>query len=198
MLFRSVLIYNGIKPEQMSEIPSGNVLAIAGITGEAGETITSEPETPFQELKHIFEPVITKSISVPKPQDLPKLIEVLKKVAKEDPSVKVQINEETGENLISGMGELHLEIIENRIKTEKGVDVITSPPIVVYRESIDKVGEVGEGKSPNKHNLFFLKVEPLEQGVYEAMKKGEISEGRIKKKDEPLWKKLSELGISNE
>jgi elongation factor 2 len=195
---QQVLVYNGIKPEQMEEVPCGNVLAIAGINGEAGETVTLGPEIPFEELKHIFEPVITKSISVPKPQDLPKLIEVLKKVAKEDPSIRVQINEETGENLISGMGELHLEIIENRIKTEKGVEVQTSSPIVVYRETVDKPGEVGEGKSPNKHNLFFLKVEPLELGVYQAIKNREISEGRIKKKDEPLWKKLNELGISNE
>jgi elongation factor 2 len=195
---QQVLIYNGIKPEQMDELPCGNVLAIAGITGEAGETVTIEPETPFEEMKHIFEPVITKSISVPKPQDLPKLIDVLKKVAKEDPSIRVQINEETGENLISGMGELHLEIIENRIKTEKGVDVITSAPIVVYRETVDKPSNVGEGKSPNKHNLFFIKIEPLEPGVYAAIKSGEINEGRIKKKDEPLWNKLNELGISNE
>ncbi len=195
---QQVLIYNGIKPEQMDEIPAGNVLAIAGISGEAGETITEAPETAFEEMKHIFEPVITKSISVPKPQDLPKLIEVLRKVAKEDPSIKVQINEETGENLISGMGELHLEIIENRIKTEKGVEVNTGAPIVVYRETVDKPGEVGEGKSPNKHNLFFLKVEPLEAAVYKAMRAGEINNGRIKKKDEPLWKKLSQLGISNE
>jgi elongation factor 2 len=195
---QQVLIYNGIKPEQMEQLPCGNVIAISGIIGEAGETVTEAPETAFEEMKHIFEPVITKSISVPKPQDLPKLIEVLKKVSKEDPSLRVQINEETGENLISGMGELHLEIIENRIKTEKGVEVNTSSPIVVYRETVDRAGEVGEGKSPNKHNLFFLKVEPLEQGVYEAMRNREISEGRIKKKDEPLWKKLSELGISNE
>jgi elongation factor 2 len=195
---QQVLIYNGIKPEQMDELPCGNVLAIAGITGEAGETVTESPETPFEEMKHIFEPVITKSISVPKPQDLPKLIDVLKKVAKEDPSIKVQINEETGENLISGMGELHLEIIENRIRTEKGVEVNTSAPIVVYRETVDKPSEVGEGKSPNKHNLFFIKIEPLEPGVYAAMKAGEINEGRIKKKDEPLWNKLNELGISNE
>ena len=195
---QQVLIYNGIKPEQMEELPCGNVLAISGIIGEAGETVTMSPETAFEELKHIFEPVITKSISVPKPQDLPKLIEVLKKVAKEDPSIKVQINEETGENLISGMGELHLEIIENRIKTEKGVEVITGSPIVVYRETVDKPSEVGEGKSPNKHNLFFLKVEPLEFQVYQAIKNNEISEGRIKKKDEPLWKKLNQLGISNE
>jgi elongation factor 2 len=96
------------------------------------------------------------------------------------------------------MGELHLEIIENRIKTEKGVDVITSAPIVVYRETVDKAGEPGEGKSPNKHNLFFLKVEPLEPQVYQAIRNGEISEGRIKKKDEPLWKTLNSLGISNE
>jgi len=195
---QQVLIYNGIKPEQMEELPCGNVIAISGVTGEAGETITLEPETPFEEMKYIFEPVITKSISVPKPQDLPKLIEVLKKVAKEDPSIKIQINEETGENLISGMGELHLEIVENRIKTEKGVEVRTSSPIVVYRETVDKQSEVGEGKSPNKHNLFFLKVEPLEDGVYKAMRNGEINMGRIKKKDEPLWKTLSALGISNE
>ncbi|MEK6821058.1 MAG: hypothetical protein AABY11_01505, partial [archaeon] len=58
--------------------------------------------------------------------DLPKLIEILRKVSKEDPSLKVTINEETGESLISGMGELHLEIIENRIVTEKGLEVKTS------------------------------------------------------------------------
>jgi len=195
---QQVLIYNGIKPEQMEELPCGNVLAIAGINAAPGETVTETPETPFEEMKNIFEPVITKSISVPKPQDLPKLIDVLKKVAKEDPSIRIKINEETGENLISGMGELHLEIVENRIRTEKGVEVITSAPIVVYRETVDKAGEPGEGKSPNKHNLFFLKVEPLEPTVYNAIRNAEISEGRIKKKDEPLWKKLNECGISNE
>ncbi|MDP1729306.1 MAG: GTP-binding protein, partial [archaeon] len=115
---QQVLIYNGVKPEQMDQLPAGNVLAIAGINAAPGETVTESPETSFEEMKNIFEPVITKSISVPKPQDLPKLIEVLKKVAKEDPSIKVKINEETGENLISGMGELHLEIVENRIRTE--------------------------------------------------------------------------------
>ncbi len=195
---QQVLIYNGVKPEQMDELPCGNVLAIAGINAAPGETVTESPETPFEEMKNIFEPVITKSISVPKPQDLPKLIDVLKKVAKEDPSIRIKINEETGENLISGMGELHLEIVENRIRTEKGVEVITSPPIVVYRETVDRAGEPGEGKSPNKHNLFFLKVEPLEPAVYNAIRNAEISEGRIKKKDEPLWKKLNECGISNE
>jgi elongation factor 2 len=195
---QQVLVYNGIRPEQLEEVPAGNVLAITGITSEPGETITLQPEESFENIKHIFDPVITKSISVHKPQDLPKLIEVLKKVAKEDPTLKIEINEETGENLMSGMGELHLEIIENRINTEKGVDVKTSEPIVVYRETVTKKGITGEGKSPNKHNLFFIEVEPLEDAVYEAIKKGDIREGRTKKKNEELWNALSSAGVSND
>ncbi len=195
---QQVLVYNGIKPEQMEKVTAGNVLAIAGVTGNAGETITLNAQHPFEELKHIFEPVITKSIEVTKAADLPKLIEVLRKVAKEDPSIKIMINEETGENLMSGMGELHLEIVENRIRTEKGVEVRTGNPIVVYRETVTKESPVMEGRSPNRHNIFYLKVEPLETGVYQAIKNGDIDEGRIKKKNEPLWKKLNELGISND
>jgi elongation factor 2 len=191
---QQILVYNGIKPEQIEQISAGNVLAISGVTGEAGETITLEPETPFEELKHIFEPVITKSIEVKKTADLPKLVEILKKVAKEDPSVKVQINEETGESLISGMGELHLEIIENRIKTEKGLDVKTSAPIIVYRETVQKASPAVEGRSPNKHNSFFIKVEPLDDKIYDAIKNGEISSGRIKKKNQDMANKLAELG----
>lgn len=195
---QQVLIYEGVKPEQMDEIPAGNVLAVAGITGEAGETVTLEPEQPFTELKHIFEPVITKAIEVKKSADLPKLVEVLRKVAKEDPSIRIEINEETGENLMSGMGELHLEIIENRIKTEKGVDVKTSEPIVVYRETVAKPSGEVEGRSPNKHNVFYMAVEPLEDNVYEAIKTGELPEGRVKKKNEELWRSLKSLGVSND
>ncbi len=195
---QQLLIYNGIIPEQVDELPSGNVIAIAGINGEAGETITLEPETPFEELKHIFEPVITKSIGVNKPADLPKLVEVLRKVGKEDPSVKIEINEETGENLISGMGELHLEIIENRIKTEKGVEVKTSSPIVVYRETVSKPSTAEfEGKSPNKHNKLYFRVEPLEDNVKEAIKKGELTERRLRKKDIPIFDKFVELGYDS-
>ena len=195
---QQVLIYSGIKPEQVEEIGAGNVIAISGITSEAGETITLEEETPFQEIKHMFEPVVTQSIEAKKHTDLPKLIDVLKVVRKEDPTIKVEINEETGQHLISGMGELHLEIVTNRIKTEKNVEVSTSPPIVVYRETVTKPSRICDGKSPNKHNVFFMQVEPLEPEVYEAIKLGEISEGRVKKKNEILWKKLSELEIPND
>ena len=145
---QNVYIYNGIKPEIMESLPAGNVLAISGVLGFAGETITLEPEQTFEELKHIFEPVITKAIEPKKSADLPKLIEVLRKVSREDPSVKIEINEETGQNLMHGMGELHLEIIENRIITEKGSG---NKNFTTYRriaKTISKPSPEVEGKSP--------------------------------------------------
>ena len=191
---QQVLVYNGIKPEQLESVPAGNVLAISGIDVDVGETITEKEQTPFEEIKHIFQPVITKSIEVLKTADLPKLIEILGKVAKEDPSIKISINEETGESLISGMGELHLEIIENRIKTEKGLEVKTSAPIIVYRESVLKTSAPSEGRSPNKHNSFFIKVEPLPEELSKLLDKGELPEGRVKKKSEQVTKVLSGIG----
>jgi elongation factor 2 len=89
------------------------------------------------------------------------------------------------------MGELHLEIIENRIRTEKNLDVKTSPPIVVYRETVNKESKEVEGRSPNKHNSFFIRVEPLEVEISDAIKNGEIPEGRIKKKSQELATKFS-------
>ncbi|MBI2108376.1 elongation factor EF-2 [Candidatus Woesearchaeota archaeon] len=180
---QSLYIYNGVKPELIESIPAGNVVAISGVLGNAGETVTFEPEQAFEELKHIFEPVITKAIEPKRASDLPKLVEVLRKVGREDPSIVIEINEETGENLISGMGELHLEIIENRIITEKGVEVKTSPPIVVFRECVTKLSQEVEGKTPNKHNKFYFTVEPLNPAIYKLVKEGTIPEGRIKKKN---------------
>ncbi len=195
---QQVLVYNGIKPEQMESVPAGNVLAISGLNSDVGDTITLNEQMPFEEIRHIFQPVITKSIEIVRSADLPKLIEVLRKVGKEDPSIKIEINEETGENLISGMGELHLEIIEGRIKTEKGLEVKTGNPIVVYRESIAKASPEVEVRTPNGHNIFFVSAEPLEEEVYDAIESGALPEMRLKKKAEDVWKKLSSLGISNE
>ena len=195
---QQVLFYDGIKTEILDEVPAGNVLAIAGVTGNASETITLEPAIPFEEITHIFEPVVTQAIEAKNPMDLPKLINVLRQVTKEDPSIRVQINEETGQHLISGMGELHLEIIANRIKTERGVDIKTSPPIVVYRETVTKPSKVFEGRSPNKHNIFYLKVEPLEDAVYRAIRSGELPQIKIKKRQEEIFKKLEALGVGGE
>lgn len=193
---QQVSVYKGAQRMAIDEIPAGNIVGLVGLKDTfAGETVSSEPMEPFEAIKHIFEPVITKSIEAKKASDLPKLIEVLKVVGKEDPSIKIEINEETGENLMHGMGELHLEIIENRIVSEKGLDVQTSPPIVVYRETVAKPSPEMEGKSPNKHNKFYMTVEPLEDNIYEAIKAGELPELRIKKKDAKVVEKLVELGM---
>ncbi len=195
---QQVLVYEGIKPRQVESVPSGNVIAVVGLNTDVGDTISTEEVQPFEEIKHIFQPVITKSIEVVRSADLPKLIDVLRKVGKEDPSVKIEINEETGENLISGMGELHLEIIEGRIKNEKGLEVKTGPPIVVYRETVGKASPKIETRTPNGHNIFFLSIEPLEDSVFEAIQNAKLPEMRFKKKAEEVWKKLEEMGIDGD
>lgn len=195
---QQIFIMNGAKREIVDKVPCGNIIGISGIKSYVGETVTYKESIPFEQITHIFEPVISKSIEAKNPADLPKLVEVLKTVAKEDPTIQIEINEETGENIMHGMGELHLEIIENRIKSDKGVDVKTSPPIVVYREAITKESPEAEGKSPNKHNKFYLKVEPLENSIYKAIKKGELPNyKRLKKKDNVIRDTLVNCGMNS-
>jgi len=196
---QQVSVYKGAQRLVIDEVSAGNIIGVVGLKDVfAGETVSKEPMETFEAIKHLFEPVVTKSIEATKAADLPKLIEVLKQIRKEDPSIKIEINEETGESLMSGMGELHLEIIENRIKTEKGLQVKTSAPIIVYRETVGKESDAFEGRSPNKHNSFYMKVQPLEDNVYEAIKSGELREGRIKKKSQDASEALTKLGWSGD
>jgi len=196
---QNLYVYKGPTRIPIDKAVAGNIIGIAGLKGVyAGETVSSIEMEPFEALKHLFEPVVTKAVEAAKPSDLPKLIEVLKTVAKEDPSIQVEINEETGEHLLHGMGELHLEVIENRIRTKKGVDIKTSPPIVVYRETVLKRSPEVEGKSPNKHNKFYIVVEPLEDSISQGIKEGEIPEMRAKKKDMALLKALEARGMSSD
>lgn len=193
---QQIYIYKGAKKEIVENVPAGNIIGIAGVKTFAGDTITdSEDIVPFEQIKHIFEPVITKSIESQNPSDLPKLVEVLRQVQKEDPSVTVTINEETGEYLISGMGELHLEVIENRIASEKHLSIKSSPPIVVYRETITKPSPEVEGKSPNKHNKLYFTVEPLDDAIRKKIKAGDIYETRVKKKDDELIEAFVDAGM---
>jgi elongation factor 2 len=189
---QQVSIYKGAQRITVDSVKAGNIVGIVGLKDVvAGETVSKSPIEPFEAITHLFDPVVTKSIEATKAADLPKLVEVLRQVGKEDPSLKIEINDQTGESLISGMGELHLEIIENRIKKEKGLDVKTSPPIIVYRETVAKgFPQASEGRSPNKHNSFFIKMEPLEDEIYNAIQKGDIPEGRIKKQK---TKELNEI-----
>ncbi|MFH1173915.1 MAG: elongation factor EF-2 [archaeon] len=197
---QQIYIYNGAKREIVDDVPCGNIIGVGGLRGAyPGETVTIGEQEAFDPIRHIFEPVITKAIEAKRPSDLPKLIEVLIQVGKEDPSVQIEINQETGEHLMHGMGELHLEIIENRIKTEKGVDIQTSPPIVVYRETVNRKTPIAaEGKSPNKHNRFYFIAEPLTPELKQAIKEGKIPEGRVKKKDvKEMWEVLEAAGMDS-
>ena len=194
---QQVSIYMGPDRVASSEIVAGNIGAVVGLKDVfVGETISSEPVDPFEQIKHYSEPVITKSIEAKDPKDLSKLIETLREISKEDPTLHVKLNKETGEHLISGMGELHLEIIEYKIKNEKKINIITSPPIVVYRETITKKAGPVEGKSPNKHNKLKMVVEPLDDALMNALIEGEIPEGKPKGKE--LVEKLVNLGMLRE
>tara|TARA_Y100000310_G_scaffold324633_1_gene386753 strand:- start:4391 stop:6559 length:2169 start_codon:yes stop_codon:yes gene_type:complete len=196
---QQVSIYKGAQRIQLDEVVAGNIVGVVGLRDVVvGETVSQNPIDHFDAITHLFDPVVTRSITTKRTADLPKLIEVLRQIGKEDPSLHIEINEETGESLMSGMGELHLEIIENRIKSEKGLEVEMGPPIIVYRESVSKPGNVAEGRSPNKHNTFFISVEPLEDSVSQAIIDGNIPEGRMKKKDKSMDETLVGLGISRE
>ncbi|MDD1770402.1 MAG: elongation factor EF-2, partial [Methanomassiliicoccales archaeon] len=184
----------------VEEMDSGNIVAVSGLKDAmAGSTVSTIKEIePFEKIVHYSEPVVTVAIEAKHMKDLPKLVEVLRTVAKADPSLQVQINQETGENLLSGMGELHLEITIYRIVNDHKVEIKTSPPIVVYRECVAQMGGPFEGKSPNKHNKFYVEVLPLEQAVYDAIKAGDIrTEGKIKD-PKALQKQLMDLGMEKE
>ncbi len=174
---QQVAVYMGPDRIIVDEAVAGNIVALVGLHDVyAGETVSEGQMEPFEKIKHYSVPVVTKSIEAKDPRDLVKLIEVLRKIGKEDPTLKVEINQQTGEHLMSGMGELHLEIIEYKIRVERGIDIVTSPPIVLYKETILAEGPELEGKSPNKHNKFKLYVMPLEESVRKAFEEGTINE----------------------
>ncbi|PSP38830.1 elongation factor EF-2 [Halobacteriales archaeon QH_7_65_31] len=173
---QSVGIYMGGEREEVDEVPAGNIAAVTGLKDAiAGSTVSSVEMTPFESIEHISEPVITKSVEAKNMDDLPKLIETLRQVSKEDPTIRIEINEDTGEHLISGQGELHLEVITQRIERNQGIPVITGEPIVVYREAPTGDSREVEGISPNRHNRFYMTVEPLDDGVVETLQLGEAT-----------------------
>ncbi len=191
---QQVGVYMGPDRIAAEKLSAGNIGSVVGLKDlYIGETISTDESEPFEQIKHYSEPVVTKSIEAKQSKDLAKLIDVLRGISKEDPTIRVELNQETGEHLISGMGELHLETIEYKISKEKKVDIITSPPIVVYRETIDKKSGVVEGKSPNKHNRLKMVIEPLDPEIVKAIDDGEIPEGKPKGKE--LVEKLIELGM---
>ncbi len=195
---QQVGIYMGPERVNMEAVPAGNIVAVTGLRDAmAGETVSVEKIEPFEALHYASEPVVTVAIEAKNVKDLPKLIEALRQLAKEDPTLHVKIDEETGQHLLSGMGELHLEVKLVKLREDWKLDVDVSPPIVVYRESIASMSQIVEGQSPNKHNRFYITVEPIPDRIYEAIHEGEIPEGRPKD-TKAVAKKLAELGMDYE
>ncbi|EJN59457.1 elongation factor 2 [Halogranum rubrum] len=174
---QSVGIFMGGEREDLDRgVPAGNIAAVTGLRDAiAGSTVSSVEMTPFESIEHISEPVITKSVEATNMDDLPKLIQTLQQVAKEDPTIRIEINEDTGEHLISGQGELHLEVITQRIQKNQGIPVHTGEPIVVYREAPTQASREVEGVSPNRHNKFYISVEPLSEEIVEEIRLGNIA-----------------------
>ncbi|MFH1328892.1 MAG: elongation factor EF-2 [Candidatus Bathyarchaeota archaeon] len=174
---QQVCIFMGQFREVVGTIPAGNIPALLGFeNAKAGETIASIKDvTPFEQLQYVSEPVVTIALEPKHNKDLPRLVEFLRKLSIEDPNLVTKVNEETGEYLISGMGQLHLEIATTWIQ-KTGLEIVTSKPIVLYRETIRKQGGIFEGKSPNKHSRIFVQAEPLDPKIMEIIRKGEISD----------------------
>ena len=181
-------------------IVAGNIAAITGIrSAAAGVTIVRNKDTtPFEPIRHYSEPVVTVAVEPKNMKDLPKFIDALRSLAKADASLEVTTNQETGEALLAGMGELHLEITTYRIEKEQGIPVKVSEPIVVYRESAeeDNRGWPFEGKSPNRHNRFYIEVERMSEEVIAALRSGEMGDGTVRMNDrKEIGGRFAEYGM---
>ena len=179
---QSVNFFMGNQREMVGELSAGNIPALLGLTeARAGQTLsTTKGIAVFEGIKYVSEPVVQMAIEPKHPKDLPKMIEILKRLTIEDPNLIIKINEESGETIMAGMGVLHLEIATNQIK-EAGLELVTSEPLINYRETITQPTKPIMAKSPNRHNKIFMRVEPLEPEIAEMCRTGELGEMKDKK-----------------
>jgi elongation factor G len=157
--------------EEVAEIVAGDIAACVGLKDvTTGETLC-DPSAIITLERMIFpEPVITQAVEPKTKADQEKMGIALQRLAQEDPSFRVKTDEESGQTLIAGMGELHLEIIVDRMKREFGVEANVGKPQVAYRETIRKTIEDSEGKfvrqsgGKGQYGHVVLKIEPNEMG----------------------------------
>ena len=213
----SVYAIGAAKPERVQQVSmmvggdritvpkvvAGNIAAITGIrSAAAGVTLSRDKDfTPFEAIRHYSDPVVTVAVEPKSMKDLPKFIDALRSLAKSDASLQVMTNQETGEALLAGMGELHLEITVYRLEEEQNIKVKVSPPIVVYRESVEgnNKGRSFEGKSPNRHNRFMMECEPLSSEVVAALRDGHFGSGTIRSGDaKEVGNKFGEFGMDKD
>ena len=158
------------KREEISSVKAGDIAAIIGIKdAQTGDTLCIDKAPVVLESITIPAPVIATSVEPKNKADYEKMIVALRKMMQEDPSFRFSYNEETGQTEISGMGELHLEIIVDRLRREHKVEVAQGKLQVAYRETVQKLADA-EGKfvrqsgGRGQFGHVWIKMEPLERG----------------------------------
>ncbi|MCP3678111.1 MAG: elongation factor G [Deltaproteobacteria bacterium] len=158
------------KREEVKEVCAGDIAAVVGLKSTiTGDTICDEKRPVVLESMEFPEPVISIAVEPKTKSDQEKLGVALQKLAIEDPSFRVRSDEETGQTIISGMGELHLEIIVDRMLREFKVDANVGKPQVAYKETITQAAKA-EGKyvrqtgGRGQYGHVLLEIEPLEPG----------------------------------
>uniref|UniRef100_A0A7E4W6Z0 Tr-type G domain-containing protein n=1 Tax=Panagrellus redivivus TaxID=6233 RepID=A0A7E4W6Z0_PANRE len=177
-VLRTVLMM-GRYIEPIEDVPSGNIAGLFGVDQYLvkGGTITTFKEAHnIRVMKFSVSPVVRIAVEPRYPSDLPKLVEGLKRLAKADPMVQCII-EESGEHIVAGAGELHLEICLKDLEDDHAcIPINKSLPVVSYRETVtEESTQMCLSKSPNKHNRLFCKALPLPDGLAEAIEKGDVS-----------------------
>jgi elongation factor G len=159
--------------EDVEEAYAGDIVALVGLRNtKTGDTLCSEDDPILLERMEFPEPVISVAIEPKTKADQDKLGEALSKLMDEDPTFRVTVDEETGQTLISGMGELHLEIIVDRLRREFGVEANIGKPQVAYKETIRKKARA-EGKfirqtgGRGQYGHVWIEIEPNRGKGYE-------------------------------
>jgi elongation factor G len=166
-----LILMHADEREEVDSLSVGNIGAIVGLKDSiTGDTLCDESNPIILEKIEFAEPVVSEAIEPATKSDEEKMSEALGRLAKEDPTFRVSTNVETGQTIISGMGELHLEIIVDRMKREFNVSANVGKPQVAYRETIKRVVEQSEGKyikqsgGKGQYGHCWLKLEPNEKG----------------------------------
>ncbi len=165
-----IMKMHAIKREEVSEIYAGEIGAVVGLKNTTtGDTLCSEKDKVVLERMDFPEPVISVAVEPKTKADQEKMGLALGKLAAEDPSFRVSTDEESGQTIISGMGELHLEIIVDRMKREFKVEAEVGAPQVAYRETIRKAVEkeykyAKQSGGRGQFGHVFLRIEPQEAG----------------------------------
>jgi len=165
--------------ESIEDVPCGNICGLVGVDQflvKTGTLTTAKDAHNMRTMKFSVSPVVRVAVECKNPSELPKLVEGLKRLAKSDPMVQCII-EESGEHIIAGAGELHLEIcLKDLEEDHAGIPIKQSDPVVSYRETVTEESSIMcLSKSPNKHNRLFMRAAPLPDGVAEAIEKGDIT-----------------------